>query len=87
MNREGTSTISHEARYRLEVEAAAGRGLRIECRGRNHAPVDWEPKMHARWAWDAFEYRIAKPEPGKRTRAELLDQLTTLIAELKELDA
>lgn len=87
MNREGTSTISHEARYRLEVEAAAGRGLRIECRTRIYTPAAWEPKEHKSWNWDAFDYRIAMPEPGKRTRAELMDQLTTLIAELKDLDA
>lgn len=79
--------ISKEALHHLQVESAAGRGLRIECRARVALPDDWEPKMHPWWNWERFDYRIAKPEPGKRTRAELMDQLTTLIAELKELDA
>lgn len=77
--------ISAEALNRLKVESAAGRGLRIERRSRLGG--GWCDKTPGAWYWGQFEYRIAKPEPGKRTRAELMDQLTTLIAELKELDA
>lgn len=87
MNIDCPVEISAEALDRLKVESAAGRGLRIECRARIAIPHGWVRKTHTSWDWNMFEYRIAKPEPGKRTRAELMDQLTALIAELKELDA
>lgn len=84
---ENTVAIGEEAFNRLRVEAAAGRGLKIECFSRLGLGAQWALKVHARWNWDEFEYRIAKPEPGKRTRAELLDQINALVAELRGADA
>lgn len=87
-----TVNISEEALYRLNVEAAFARGCTIECVPNviKHA-APWREVSEPSWDWTKFSYRV-KPAPTvvvtspvPRSKAEILANLRSILAELETL--
>lgn len=88
-----TINISEEALYRLNVEAAFARGCTIECLPRvlEHAAPWREVSVPPNWDWSLNRYRV-KPTPTAvvtppvpRSKAEILANLRSILAELETL--
>jgi hypothetical protein len=80
--------LSDEAIRRLNIEAAYGRGEKIQVirRGSVGSVGVWRRCDIPGWHWDMFDYRVEPVEvvkPTLRTKAEILAQLRAMLDELE----